>query len=130
MRRPSGPAELGDRGEDVAARFLQGRGYRVLQRSFRVASGEIDIVARDGDWLVFVEVKTRSDDSFAEPAESVTRAKQRRLARAAIAYLRRLGSPPVPPFRFDIVEVVWRPRSKPVLRLHRDAFPMPQPYFF
>ena len=86
-------------------------------------------MARDGAWLVFVEVKTRSDSAFAAPVESVTRAKQRRLARAAVSYLRRLGGRSVP-FRFDIVEVVWPPDAPPSFRLHQDAFPMPPPFFF
>lgn len=127
--RPSDPAALGAEGEAIAERFLRRRGYRILVRSFRVPSGEIDIVARDGTWLVFVEVKTRSDDAFAEPAESVTLAKRRRLSRAAVAYLRRLGERPVP-FRFDIVEIVWPGDAPPAVRLHRDAFPMPAPFFF
>jgi putative endonuclease len=79
-------AALGRRGEQVAARLLEARGWRVVGRSFLARRGEIDLVARDGDRLVVVEVKTRSSDAFGTPAEAVGSRKRRALAAAAGEY--------------------------------------------
>jgi putative endonuclease len=79
--------EIGDRGEDLAARHLAGLGYRVVDRNWRWRRGEIDLIAEKAGELVFVEVKARRSHSFGSPAEAVTRAKQRKLIQAAQAYL-------------------------------------------
>jgi putative endonuclease len=78
---------LGKEGERAAERFLAEQGYKILGRNFRTRFGEIDIVARDGDCLVFAEVKTRRGDAFGLPEEAVTAAKQRHLIAAAQIYL-------------------------------------------
>jgi putative endonuclease len=80
--------ELGRQGEEIALRFLRGKNYRILETNWRLGKNEIDIIARDGRYLVIVEVKTRSSNFFAEPESSVTRDKQRTLIRAANAYVR------------------------------------------
>ena len=80
MDTPSDPRALGDYGERLACRYLAGRGFTILDRNWRCARGELDIVARDGDALVVCEVKTRSDEGFGAPFEAVTR---RKLAPAA-----------------------------------------------
>ena len=90
---------LGDRGEREAARFLRRRGLRVLIRGYRTDQGEVDLIARDGDTLVFVEVKSRRQG---EPAEAVTPEKQRRLTLAALHFLRRHDLLEQP-CRFDVV---------------------------
>ena len=84
--RPESPAELGRRGERAAARLLEARGWEVVGRGFLARRGEIDLVARDGDRLVLVEVKTRSSTAFGLPAEAVGRRKRRALAAAAAEY--------------------------------------------
>ncbi|WP_435016183.1 YraN family protein [Tundrisphaera sp. TA3] len=94
---------FGDRGEREAARFLRKRGLRILKRGYRTAQGEIDLIARDGDTLVFVEVKSRR---AGEPAEAVTPEKQRRITLAALHFLRRHGLLETP-CRFDVVAIVW-----------------------
>ena len=87
--------------EALAARFLESRGLCVIARNFRVRCGEIDLVARDGDTLVFVEVRLRRSASFGGAAESITAAKRARLVAAAQVYLlRERGDPPC---RFDAV---------------------------
>jgi putative endonuclease len=111
---------LGDRGENVAARFLRNRGYKILLRNFRCELGEIDIVARDGNTLVFVEVKTRSYDE-PTPEEQVNAAKQHQLSRVARFYLSRYGVPQ-PPARFDVVAVVWPNGHTPQIRHTPHAF--------
>ncbi len=110
-RRPKTKQQLARIGEDHAARFLRARGYRILERNFRIRSGEVDIVAEHGETLVFVEVKARSSTDLADPQESVTPGKQRRIARAAAAYLAgRKGREPFT--RFDVVEVFVTPAGQ------------------
>jgi putative endonuclease len=95
---------LGARGEDVAASYLQKKGIHILQRNYRREFGEIDIVARDGKTLVFVEVKTASTNHYGLPEEWVTERKQRQIARMAAAYLQEYQLRDVD-CRFDVVTV-------------------------
>ena len=95
---------LGKLGEDLACRELQRRGYAIVARRFRVRSGELDIVARDGGTLVFVEVKARAGRRFGEAAEAVTPMKQLRLTRLASEYLVRQHLPECA-CRFDVVAI-------------------------
>ncbi len=116
-----GPRDaLGDRGENLAARYLRNRGYKIIARNFRCDMGEIDIVARDGKTLVFVEVKTRAYDDPA-PEEQVNTAKQHQITKAAKLYLSRYGIPQ-PPSRFDVVGIVWPNGRDPVIRHTPHAF--------
>lgn len=93
-------------GEVLAARFLRQKHYTVLSSNYRCRQGEVDIVAQDGPYIVFVEVKTRSAGSMYAPREAVTGAKQRRLILTAGVYLSRYPTDLQP--RFDVVEVVTR----------------------
>jgi putative endonuclease len=111
---------LGDRGENVAARFLRNLGYKIIVRNFRCEVGEIDIIARDGKVLVFVEVKSRAYDD-PKPEEQVGPAKQRQLTLVAKLYLSRYGIPQ-PPARFDVVAVVWPTGQNPIIRHAPNAF--------
>jgi putative endonuclease len=94
---------LGDRGEREAARWLRRQGLRILVRGYRTPRGEIDLIARDGDTVVFIEVKTRR---AGEPAEAVTPEKQRRISLAALQFLKRHNLLEGRS-RFDVVAVVW-----------------------
>jgi putative endonuclease len=98
-------AQLGKIAEDAAARYLQVHGYAILERNWRCPLGEIDIVARQGKELVFVEVKGRTSDELARPADAVNARKQERLAALARAYLARSIEGECP-CRFDVVEVL------------------------
>ena len=89
--------------EDEAARFLEGRGLRIVGRNYRTRLGEIDLIARDGEWLVFVEVRMRSSGSHGGALESITKAKRGRIIVAARQYLMRFRDPP--PCRFDVISV-------------------------
>ena len=111
---------LGDRGENMAARYLRNLGYKIIVRNFRCNLGEIDIVARDGKTLVFVEVKTRALDEPA-PEDQVNGFKQHQLTKAAKFYLSRYGIPQ-PPARFDVVAVVWPEGRDPQIRHTPHAF--------
>lgn len=95
---------LGALGESAAESHLRSLGMEILARGWKSRRGEVDLVAEDGEVLVFVEVKTRSDDDHGSPAEAVTPRKRRRLAHAALDYLTRTGSGERPA-RFDVVEV-------------------------
>lgn len=97
---------LGNRGERRAAKMLKRKGYRILARQHTNRYGEIDLIARDGDSIVFVEVKTRSSRDAGHPVEAVTAQKQKKLTQVALAYLkrRRLLEHRA---RFDVVTVVW-----------------------
>lgn len=116
---------LGNAGERQAENYLRGLGYRILARRFRFAGGDLDLIALDGDCVVFVEVKTRRSAQHGLPAEAVTPAKQRQLARLALAFLKqhRLLDQSA---RFDVVAVEWPAGGHtPHLVHYRDAFPAP-----
>jgi putative endonuclease len=122
--RPVTTDSLGRRGESAASRHLRDQGLKILDRNFRCKEGEIDIVARDGQTIVFVEVKTRSDRRQS-PEHQVDRSKQGQIAAAARRYLNRYGTP-TPPARFDVVAVVWEVGTRPTIRHIIDAFPAPR----
>ena len=111
---------MGDRGENLAARYLRTRGYKIISRNFRCDSGEIDIVARDGKTIVFVEVKTRAYDD-PTPEEQVNEHKQHQLTKAGKVYLSRYGFPQ-PPARFDVVGIIWPQGREPIIRHTPHAF--------
>ncbi len=111
---------LGKKGEDLAIAELRGLKYKILERNFKCALGEIDIIAREKDTLVFVEVKTRRTRDFGGPAAAVNARKQRQLSRVALTYLnmKKLGQTPA---RFDVVAVELIPPA-PRIEVLRDAF--------
>lgn len=112
---------LGLEGETRACRALEARGYRILQRRYRTRFGELDIVARHRDAVVFVEVKARRGRTFGDPAASVTMEKQRRLVAMATDYLARHGLTRSP-VRFDVVAVEFASGDAPSLTIYPDAF--------
>jgi putative endonuclease len=111
---------LGRCGEDLACAELERRGYVIVARRFRTRAGELDIVARDGATLVFVEVKARRSAAFGTPLEAVTRGKQRRLCAMAAEYLAR-AAPRCAACRFDVVGVRFG-EGEPALEIVRHAF--------
>jgi putative endonuclease len=120
--------EIGLQGEVEATRFLRKRGIKVLVTRYRCRFGEVDLVARAGDTLVFVEVKTRAASDYGDPALAVTPEKQSHISRVALHYLRALKNPEIP-VRFDIVEVVF---SETGVECHHiaDAFSLTEPYIY
>src|SRR4051812_49763568 len=120
-RRVPTTLELGSLGEHVAATYLTDAGLRVLDRNWRCREGELDIVAREGNALVFCEVKTRRGIGFGHPVEAVTAGKQRRLRVLAHRWLA-AHDEHAPELRFDVVGVLVRP-ARPALVTHlRAAF--------
>ena len=124
LRRIDPRHAWGARGEDLAHRFLQTRGYRVVARNWRSedGSGELDIVAWDGPTLVVVEVKTRASAEFGLPEEAVDEAKRHHLVRTAARYAREADIP-FDAIRFDIVSVLLEP--EPRLEHLQGAFTRP-----
>lgn len=115
------PAWIGRYGEETAASWLRAQGYGILRRNFRWGnSGEVDLVCRDGETLVFVEVKARTRTDYGSPGRAVDARKRTLLRRGARHWLRLLGREV--PYRFDIVEIVLRDGRRPVVRLRRGAF--------
>jgi len=119
LRKPTLP--LGRAGEDIACAYLRRKKYEILARGYRLFRGEIDIVAKDGETLVFVEVKARADESHGRPEESVTPGKQRQIRRIALGYLAENAAGDVP-CRFDVIAILFRERDDPRLEHFIDAF--------
>jgi len=124
-----GPLNLrhGLRGELAAKKQLKRQGLKFLTANFRSRRGEIDLVFRDGDCLVFIEVKTRSSEEWTRPAAAVDKERRQRLSRAALDYLRLLKNPQVK-IRFDIVEVLLQGGRVHEIRHLPNTFAMERPY--
>lgn len=110
----------GKKGEELAAAYLAGAGYRIVERNYRCLFGEIDIIAWEGDTLVFTEVKSRRSEAYGTPQLAVGREKQKKISRIALHYLseKRLCRSPA---RFDVVAVMLRPEGS-AIELIRNAF--------
>jgi putative endonuclease len=112
--------KLGKLAENLASRELVSRGYQILQRRFRTQFGEIDIVARDGGTLVFVEVRARAGEDYGSAEDSITARKIWKMTRMAQEYVMGHGLDDVD-CRFDVVAVDWS-GAEPVLTLYQSAF--------
>ena len=113
---------LGNRGERAAAGYLKRQGFKILHRQYAGPLGEIDIVARDGRTIVFVEVKTRKSDAAGHPVEAVTFPKRKKLTQLALSFLKRYNLLEHPA-RFDVVAVLWPDDNrKPTITHYRNAF--------
>lgn len=111
---------LGRRGERLAARFLKRRGYRILNRNWRCLAGEIDLVCAEGETLVFVEVKSRSDDGFLPPEAGVGRRKRRKLEGLARLYIASKALEGLD-WRVDAVSVTMKAGRRPSFELFRGV---------
>jgi putative endonuclease len=117
----------GQLGERAAKKQLKRQGLKFLTANFRSARGEVDLVFRDQDCLVFIEVKTRSSEDWVRPAAAVNKDRRKRLSRAALDYLRLLNNPQIK-IRFDIVEVLLQDSRVHEIRHLPDTFVMEHPY--
>ena len=111
--------DLGKFGEELAVQYLVDKGYEILERNWHNVHKEIDIIARDGKFLVIVEVKTRQTDEYGNPDIAVTKKKQRMLIAAANAYITRKGLDMET--RFDIISIIFKD-GEPVIDHIVDAF--------
>jgi len=122
LGRSASPSNTpGAEGEGLACRHLESRGYRILARNFRCRLGEVDVVARQGDATVFVEVKERRGSSHGDGHEAVTVGKRRRIVRAARLYAAAHGLSESP-LRFDVIAIAWDADGRPCLRHDAGAF--------
>ena len=112
--------ELGKKGEEIALKFVSGKGYAILETNWRHRKAEIDIVAKDGDILVFIEVKSRSDDFFGRPESFVDERKQLLMADAASVYMEKIGHEWE--VRFDIISVLFHNEVYQSVDHFKDAF--------
>ena len=117
----------GIQGERAAKKQLQRQGLKFLTANFRTERGEIDLVFRDADCLVFIEVKTRSSETWNRPAAAVDKERRERLTRAGLDYLRLLKNPRIK-VRFDIVEVILENDTVKEIRHLPNSFPMERPH--
>ena len=115
------PHELGRKGETVAAAYLRKQGFQILEKHYRYGRGEIDLIASEGETLVFVEVKTRFFSAPTTPEEAVTVLKQNQIRRIAQAYLYNKSLEDIP-CRFDVLALQFAPKSGFQIRHYRDAF--------
>jgi len=111
--------KLGEKGEELAVRFLKKQGYKIIKQNYKTRIGEIDIIAMDGNALVFIEVKTRESIEYGLPFEAVNSAKKRKIRNVALLYLKRLKE--IPPCRFDVVSIYYK-QDNPEFELIKDAF--------
>jgi len=117
--------KLGEKGEEIARKFLKKKGYKLLAENYKTPMGEIDIIAKDGKEIVFIEVKTRESLQFGQPFEAVNYIKRKRITKAALSYLKRFKE--LPPCRFDVLSISYlqdasHKDNKPHIDLIRDAF--------
>ncbi|MBX9742393.1 MAG: YraN family protein [Chthoniobacterales bacterium] len=120
-----GPLVLGLWGERVAANYLRRSGCKILYRNYRaVQGGEVDLVCRDQETLIFVEVKTRRSEHYSRPLDAVDKKKRKLIQRGALSWLRLLKNPELT-FRFDVIEVI---ASEPLeTRWIKNVFQLPEP---
>jgi putative endonuclease len=111
----------GKLGEDLASVMLAEKGYKIIKRNFRFSHGEIDIVAKDGDTLVFVEVKTRRSDEYGTPESALTPAKQKQIIKIAKAYLYINDISDIQ-CRFDVIGIIMPYNSAPQINHIENAF--------
>ena len=107
----------------MARKHLQKRGYRILEKNFRTRLGEIDLVARHGDSLVFVEVKTRRSGRYGSPGLSITKKKQQKLSVTALSYLKQTRQTEAKA-RFDVVLIQPGSNGTPEIKTIQNAFPL------
>ena len=122
---PESAHELGIRGEQAAIHYLQRCGYEILEHNWHCFAGEADIIARDEDALVFVEVKTRSDVMCGLPSEAVDKKKRARYEKIALCYISTYDQPECL-LRFDVISILFADAHRALLRHHINAFASPQ----
>ncbi|MDR0347796.1 MAG: YraN family protein [Coriobacteriales bacterium] len=113
--------ELGNQGEEIACAFLKNGGAKIIERNWKCQAGEADVIAREGEDLVFIEVKTRTSASAGFPEDAVTRKKRQRYEKIAMEYLFSHNLPSAR-VRFDVMSLLLSEDGKTFLRHHRDAY--------
>jgi putative endonuclease len=125
MNRGTWNQQVGKKGEEAALRFLKRKGYRILQKNYVCKMGEVDLIAKEKDTLVFIEVKTRTSTTFGPPQLAVNAAKQIQLSQAALCFLKENKLEDVRA-RFDVVAILLGPEGEKI-ELIQDAFDLRWP---
>lgn len=116
--------QLGNSGEEAAGLHLQQNGYKIIQKNYRCKLGEIDIIAKDADYLVFIEVKSRKNTQYGTPSEAVNYFKQQKIKKVAQYYLMTKGIEPN--VRFDVVEIIGEIKNQAInigsIKVIKNAF--------
>lgn len=113
--------DIGNKGEDIAVKLLKKKGYKIIERNFNAGVGEIDIIAKDGEYLCFVEVRLRKDDLHGTAKETVDIFKQKKIVKAALAYMKLHGLTQAPS-RFDVAAITGDPCGKYTYEIIQNAF--------
>ncbi len=113
--------ETGDRGEELASQMLAEKGFEIIERNYRYGKGEIDIVAKDKDEIVFVEVKSRKNLEFGDPEYALTKNKQAQVRKICAAYLYDKNIEETD-CRIDVVAILFRGKEEPIIRHIENAF--------
>ncbi|MDP8266085.1 MAG: YraN family protein [Candidatus Aceula meridiana] len=121
--------QKGKAGEKAAEEFLVNQGYRILERNYRNRLGEIDIIAKEGKTICFVEVKMRSGNRQGSGFEAISLRKQRKISQVALSYLK-LNHFLDSLARFDVVAIEKRPQSELKIEILKDAFELSSPYAY
>jgi putative endonuclease len=116
---------LGHQGETLAARILKSKGYLIVEQNYRTKMGEIDIIAKDGETIVFIEVKTRASHLFGSPKMAVTSQKQKKISMVALLYLKSTKQSSARA-RFDVVSIL-SPHADPEIEIIKNAFELAYP---
>ncbi len=114
--------EIGAAMEEATAAFLVKQGYTILERNYRIKTGEIDIIAKDGDEIVFIEVKFRKDYKMGTPFEAVDARKQERIRRTALYYMRENSISPDARIRFDVAGIIPNEAGGYLIKIIKYAF--------
>ncbi len=112
--------DIGNKGEDLAVKFLRQKGYLIVEKNFKTKFGEIDIIAKDNNTIVFVEVKTRTNDYFGYPFEAVDERKRMKLKNLALIFMKKYNKEF--PIRFDIVSILFMSNGNKKIEHIKDAF--------
>lgn len=121
MQEKGGNKSLGGIGESIATTYLKGKGFTIVERNFRCVCGEVDIVAREGRSIVFVEVKCRKNMEYGPPQLAITPFKQRQISKAALVWLSKRKLFDVDA-RFDVIAILLHEHDLPEIEHIRDAF--------
>ena len=113
--------EIGDMGEEMAVKKLKKLGYKIIERNFSSKMGEIDIIANDGEYLVFVEVRLRTRSDYGKASETVDKYKQKKIIKTAELYMMKAGNS-FAPSRFDVVAISTDDKGKYEIEVIKDAF--------
>lgn len=118
---PTLKQQFGQKNEELAVQILTKAGYQILEQNYRTKMGEIDIIAREKDTIIFVEVKARRSERYGHPKYALTISKQKKISRTALTWLKK-NYPGQIRARFDVVTILWQHPKQPEIEIIKNAF--------